>query len=65
MKKSNLLFYGVRKVDEGRVERFDVPSGEVFEKATEGYEMVSLSNGFEIFVVSVVSVTVESKSIFA
>lgn len=43
----------VGQLDEGRVERFDVALGEVFEKAAESYEMVSLGDSLEILAVAV------------
>ncbi len=41
------------QLDEGRVERFDIAFGEVFEEAAESDEMVRLSDGLEILAVAV------------
>lgn len=63
MKEGDLLFDGAREVDEGRVERFDIATGEVFEKTAEGDEMISLSDGLEVFSAGVVDfVTIEAEA---
>ncbi len=59
VEEGDLFFDGTREVDERRVEGFDVSSGEVFEKASQGDEMVGLSEGGETFVANVVRVAVE------
>ena len=65
MEEGDLFFNGTREVDEGRVESLNVSSGEIFEEAAEGDEVVGLSEGGETFVANVISVAVEFEAVFA
>ncbi len=52
------------KFDKGGIEGFDFAFGKIFEKTTQSDEMVSLSDGFEVFAVTV-GFAIELKTIFA
>ena len=47
MEESDLRTMSLWQLDEDRVERFDVPFGEIFEKATESDKIISLSSRSE------------------
>lgn len=62
VEKGDLLADDMGEFDEGRVERFDVALGEIFEKTTEGDEVIRLGDGFEIFAVAIfLAVELEAK----
>ena len=65
MEEGDLFFDGTREVDERRVEGFDVSSGEIFEEASQGDEMVGLSESGEAFISNVVGVAIELETVFA
>lgn len=65
MEEGDLFFDGARKIDEGRVESLNVSSGEIFEEAAEGDEVVGLGEGGETFIADVISVAVEFEAVFA
>ncbi len=53
MQKSNLFANDMGEFDKAGVESFNTAFGEIFKEATEGDEMISLGDSFEIFAMSV------------
>lgn len=64
VEESDLFADDMWEFDEGGVEGFDVAFGEVFEKAAESDEVIRLSDGFEVFAVTIFF-AIELKAKFA
>lgn len=65
MQECDLFANDMREVYEGRVERLNVTASEIFEKATQGYEMICLSDNLEIFGAVCGAVAIELEPVFA
>ena len=64
MQECNLLANDVWEVYERRIERFDIATSEVFEKAAQSNEVVCLCDNLEVFGAVFGAVAIEAQSIF-
>jgi len=51
VEESDLFSDDVWKLDEGRIERFDLALGEIFHEAAQGDKVISLSDGLKVFTI--------------